>query len=639
MVSFNNCGGFKPEASLGLSVPDSGQSNIPINAKSTYDRKCQACHGDFESSTKRTRAASQIQNAVYAVPAMKFVSVSDAEIKAIASSWGGDATLGNNPDQQRFVCSDPTARGSSQRDMRRLTSHEFTNTLKDLVGATIFAKIESLARYPSDDLEKDVGEFSKLHTFQHVDSIVNVSMEVAQELMAAPTEFAKIAPACLPQELSQGIVTQACMTTFVTTYGRRVFRRPLTASEVASLIGVMTTTQADINPLPVKDKVELVLARLFQSPSLHFHMIKTTPATSANRVKVDAYTVASRISYGLTGGPPDDTLLNAARDGKLETLEGVKAQGLRLQNTAGARRQFRDMVTFWLRLNNVVSPATNALVRAGLPSDGATRNRIRTEIANETLDFAEHIVFTLNGTYEDLMTSKLSFPKSNELAKILGVTLPSPIAPVASTDGRQGLLMRPSLLLSNYERERPIYRGVVVRTRFLCDIIPPPPADADQAATDNISAVDPLSLPAREVTSITTKNTSCTVCHNLINPLGYVLGGFGPLGEKRSLERVYNPAGAEVSSFPLNTQASDLNIARPNDHASDAADVVKHMVESTKARACLVQNIFRYNRVQQESESDHCGLGIAEAAVRSGRPVKEVILETLVNEDIFWKGI
>ncbi|MFB6374337.1 MAG: DUF1592 domain-containing protein, partial [Bradymonadaceae bacterium] len=83
--------------------------------------------------------------------------------------------------------------------------------------------------------------------------------------------------------------------------------------------------------------------------------------------KLEDYAIASRLSYFLTGGPPDDELLGAAAQGKLATAPQVREQAARLLETPTARRRmyqfhaawlhFQD---FWLGRNNRKVPAEQA---------------------------------------------------------------------------------------------------------------------------------------------------------------------------------------------------------------------------------------------------------------------------------------
>lgn len=539
----------------------------------------------------------------------------------------------------KFACLDPMASGKTSTEVRRLSYNEFVNTLRDLLGANVVAAIPSLERFPSDYYTHSIAEFGKNHTFQHVDTIVNISIEAAEALVNNSTALNAVAPNCIGTGLNSNNITNTCLRQFITQFGLRALRRPLSTAQVDSYAAAFAPSDSNLAGLSTADKLKLVVARILQAPDLHFHFLESTATVSSGRVKVDPYTLASRLSYRITGSSPDSALLTAAANNQLSTLEQVQAQAQRLMGTAGARRQFRQMVSYWLKLDAVAAPAIGPTGRMGFATDGATRNKIKDEVVQELLDFAEYIVFNQNGTFDDLMNSPLSFPKTAEMAKILGVTLPNGGGPVNSVNGRRGLLTRPALLLSNLDRERVIHRGFLVRSRILCDIIPQPPANADQIAADNVASISPHLMSVRDVTAATTRNPSCIGCHSQINPLGFALGKYGQLGEFRAVESVFDQSGALTAQFTPDTRGENLNVVNYTDVAADEQGLIDLVSNSAKAKACLPQQLFRYANLRLENPSlDGCGLSLSEMAVYDRKPIKEVMLAIFSSEEIFWKG-
>ncbi len=576
-----------------------------------------------------------------AVEQMKNLAIDPALISAIAKAWGADGALTvPSPDQSIYSCKTPQSRGAGDLRLRRLSESELHHTFESLLGANPTVALPSFQRMPPDKILNDFSEFIPEHNFQHLEAIFNISSETAQFFIANPTKFANFGSSCLQQELANKAITQACLSTFISKFGRRVFRRPLSAAEGQKYLSILTSKDASLNALSVSERLQILITQMLQNPEVYFHFNTTVGQKSGNRIRLDAYTVASRLSFRLTGAPPDEQLLDAAASGQLKDLSGVRTQVERLMLLPAAKRHIREAVRYWLKLEEVAAPAEVSMTRLGLNSSSEFREQWKNEVISETLDFVEHFIFNGNGTFQDLMSSNLAFPKTAHLANFMNAQqVADQSVGSISQDGRQGLLARPAVLISNLERERPIHRGLLVRTRILCDVIPPPPPNTDQAASDNLGTRDPLSFTTRELTYHTTKSSSCVSCHSQINPIGFTLNGFGPMGELRTTEKIYKPNGDLANEFPVDSSAQFLQISSENDHVTNYDELVSLVAGSSKARACLPKIMFEFNRVRAATQNDYCALSEIEKTIREGRSLREMVIMGIANEDIFCKGL
>ncbi|MCA9543631.1 MAG: DUF1588 domain-containing protein, partial [Myxococcales bacterium] len=80
----------------------------------------------------------------------------------------------------------------------------------------------------------------------------------------------------------------------------------------------------------------------------------------------------------------------------------------------------------------------------------------------------------------------------------------------------------------------PIHRGIVVRERLLCSILPDPPPNLDTAPPP----VDP-SLSTRARFEQHTADPACYGCHRLIDDIGYAFEHFDGLGRYRERDGVH----------------------------------------------------------------------------------------------------
>src|SRR5688500_14412944 len=107
------------------------------------------------------------------------------------------------------------------RPLQRLTGAEFNNTVRDLLGDTSAPG----NRLPSET----AGDLGFLRATDTSDTTFSALVDSAEELAAnatAPTRLNKLLPCS-----SSAMPGDTCAKTFISDFGRRAFRRPLTEAE------------------------------------------------------------------------------------------------------------------------------------------------------------------------------------------------------------------------------------------------------------------------------------------------------------------------------------------------------------------------------------------------------------------------
>jgi hypothetical protein len=635
LVLFVDCSpGFETSLSQSSTGAASALSEGYLAGKTLYEQNCVACHGPLPSSAKLGRTFSQISAAIKTIPQMaKFSNLSQAQIETIAM-----ALSPSGPQVMRYVCGDATTRGITDNGLRRLTRDEILNTYTDLFGADFVAGLTSTSLIPTDVIRDSVSEFSKFHTRAHVDAVIALSLEVGQKIVENRTFLSRVAPACIGQGLDSGTVADSCVLQLVKDFGVKAIRRPLDTNRQQSYLQLFKDTSA----MDLPSRVETLISALLAAPEAQYLWSNApTPAFPGARAKVDSYTVASRLSYGIIGSMPDLELLQAAAQGTLLDSKVIQAHAARLIASSRGKQKVRGLFSYWLRLNKVPSPSALAISNLGLVNSGDTITdtiaTVKNGVVAETLDYAEYIVFDLNGTFQDLMTSEAAFPRTDDVAKIFGTSVAT-TSPVVTKDGRQGLLMRPAVLMSSTERDSPIKRGVTLRTRILCDQVNPPPPSIDGEIKDAANSFDHKEFSSRDVAAKMTGSGTCMGCHSQLNPIGFALSSFGPLGEVRNVDRSFNTDGTVAHEFPINTSVFDANIITPDDALANQLDLANTVAQSEKARACLAAYAFRTSRIRIEDTTDDCQLYETEKSLSSGLSIKDALIKNATGEDILWKG-
>jgi hypothetical protein len=532
-----------------------------------------------------------------------------------------------------YTCSNPSARGVTANGLPRLTYTQLVNTLSDVFGSDMVSGNQSLATLPLDKTEETVTEFNSHFQKDQVSALLNLSLEIAEKVVGNGTALARIAPTCL--RTLPAAVADSCVTQFVTDLGALIHRRPLTSAQASAYLAVYKS--ADLSSFTTAEKVQTVIARMIQAPEAQFLWEQSEGAITQNRAKVDAYTVANRLAFSLTDSMPDVDLRTAASKGQLATLDQVEAQADRLLKSARGKDKVKKMFRMWLRLGKIQTPTVNAATRAGVTSSDAARLAIRDASVTELFDYVSYTIFDKNGTFTDLMTSEIAFPKQADLAKLMGTAV-STGQPVGFPNGRGGLISRPAILMTGQDRESPIKRGVALRTRILCEPVPPPPPSLDGEIANVSGSFDHLAFSSREVAAKMTSTGSCVGCHSRLNTLGFALGYFGPLGEYRTSETTYNPSGQAVQTFKVETSVAGLDLVTDSDTAADHRNLADLISRSPKARGCFAAYAFKTTSLRNEVANDNCRLAEVETALSQNLPIKQALIKNIANEDIFWRG-
>jgi hypothetical protein len=398
--------------------------------------------------------------------------------------------------------------------IRRLTRTELRQTVQDLLGLDLQAE---LAKFPEDYSEaNDVFAFDNKYSLQQPSSaLVQAAKNLADTAGAAVLADANLGRRLLPCTPT-GASDEACLRSFVTTFGRRALRRPLTPAEADAYVAKFRPLAMESNDF--NKAVSLVVRAFLQDVEFLYRVEVGEPvAGTTGLAKLSGYEVASRLSYFLWGTMPDDALLDAAGAGdRLATPAAVKAAATRMLADPRARRGIAKFHGMWMGFERQPPPAP--LHDAMLAESRAILDRVIFEERRPWLD-----IFRMKETYVD-----------GALAAHYGLPRPASGSAWTSTGatGRQGILSQGAFL--GVERKHgdtsPTMRGQLIRTRLMCQSIPPPPADLmvdiDAVPKDGNCKTDRYSM---------WKKDGCKGCHVLMDPIGHGLERYDRLGAERSI--------------------------------------------------------------------------------------------------------
>jgi hypothetical protein len=203
--------------------------------------------------------------------------------------------------------------------LSRLTREELRNTLKELLGipAPGADALPTDHRGPSGFLEAGV--------VSAIDVDRQLSLVAAIGQTATPMLPALVA--CDPVARGE----DECIRGFITSFGRRAYRRPLAAAEVATLAAYYKSTRTAVAS-SFLDGARLVLQAMLLSPNFLYRWeLGPQPATAqANVIKLTAHELASRPSYFRWGSMPDAALFAAADGGRMLTAADLEREARRM---------------------------------------------------------------------------------------------------------------------------------------------------------------------------------------------------------------------------------------------------------------------------------------------------------------------
>ena len=312
-------------------------------------------------------------------------------------------------------------------------------------------------------------------------------------------------------------------------FSTRALRRPLRADD---LDVPFATTK---NRLAAGDSfIDSLLAG--------YRAILTSPAFMLRAEKpgpLDAWAVATRLSFFLENSPPDEALRAAATTGELLTDEGLRAHTERLLDGPKLDRFVAHFTDYWLNVRNInlTEPDENLYPEySGLVSESM--------VAETRAYFAELIRRNLGAMHvvdSDFLMINQRLAELYDIPGVSGSRIQKVSLPADSVRGgfiTQGSILK---LTANGTTTSPVVRGTYLLEHLLGDPPPPPPG--------SVPAIEPDVTGAKTIREQLVKHredAACASCHAKIDPPGFALEGFDVMGQYRDRYRVAAERGKGI---------------------------------------------------------------------------------------------
>jgi mono/diheme cytochrome c family protein len=360
-----------------------------------------------------------------------------------------------------------------------------------------------------------------------------------------------------------------CAQKILTNLARRAYRRPVTTGDVeAPLAFYRQSRQSGGN---FDAGIRAGVARILSSPSFLYRIERDPSGSRAGTAHpVSDVELASRLSFFLWSSIPDGRLLNLATTGRLREPGVLDAQVRRMIADKRADALVSNFAGQWLQLRNLESKVAPDLLLFPDFDDN-----IRKAFRRETELLFAHILRE-NRSALELLSADYTFV-NERLARHYGIpgVYGSRFRQVKLTDpNRHGLLGHGSILsmTSVATRTSPVVRGKFILSTFL-NTPPPPPLPNVPTLEESSKGAATAPKTVRAQLELHRKNPTCASCHRIIDPVGFALENFNPVGQWRDATADGEPidaAGVLADGSKVDGPAAlrEVILSRPNAFAT-----------------------------------------------------------------------
>jgi hypothetical protein len=501
------------------------------------------------------------------------------------STGSGGASTGSGGTGTTVVGNPPVdCDTAGPRLVRRLTASQLKNTLVAAFGGS---------NLPSTDILSD----PNVMRF-HVDADVPVVRDLDAGLLL---DYAETVAAWAVQNKAFGGLSACSSTTdkncednFIKGMWLKLAREPIGATDLKGyedLYAAETT---------FNDAATAVLMTMLQSPYLLYRRELGTGSSSKGS-QLTPYEVASELSYFLTDGPPDSTLMNAAAQAMTSNAAlKVDDHAGRLLALPAADAALKTFVDGWLEIDGL---------------------RIKTKdntVFNLTPELRDAMIQETEATFLD------AFKNGGDVGKLLTTTQKfgnnSALTSFYSSSGGTrpaGVLGQAAFLAQHAQPENssPVQRGRAIRERFLCATIPEVPKNL------NTTLAPPGTFKTnRERFEMHSADAACVGCHKLFDPVGFVFENYDGFGRYRTTDNG-NPVDATGSLKGM--PGGDVPLNGPQ-------SLIDYLSTSDQVRACVVRYMSYYAHGRDSWTGKQCNDDkVRIESAKNGNSLKSVLMGLL----------
>jgi hypothetical protein len=351
---------------------------------------------------------------------------------------------------------------------------------------------------------------------------------------------------CQPKAVSE---EQACATKIISKMARLAYRRPVTATDVSTLMGFYSDGRKQGGSAGSSGSfdagIQFALERMLVDPDFLLRVVRDPASKQAvdsrGSYALTNIEVASRLSFFLWSSIPDDSLLTLAERGQLTNPATLEKETRRmLADPRAIDALVGNFAAQWLNLRRVEEVVVDPDKYPNYDLSLLQGFRKESELfVGSTIEEDRSVV--------DLLDADYTFV-NERLARHYGIPgiYGSRFRRVSLPDHtkRGGLLGEGALLATTSypDRTSPVLRGKWLLNNIFGLPIPPPPPGVDTNLTENRAGAAPKTI--RERLEQHRKVPTCNSCHSVIDPLGFALENFDVIGGWRTIDEAGKPVDA-----------------------------------------------------------------------------------------------
>ena len=279
---------------------------------------------------------------------------------------------------------------------------------------------------------------------------------------------------------------------------------------------------------------------------------------------LDNRALASRLSFFLWNGPPDQALLDEA---SLASPSVLRRHAERLLNDPRSKRFVNALLDYWLDLRDINANAPDAELYPEYYLDDMLTESSVFETRRFFRELLEKDLPARNLVQSDFAFVNERLARHYGFPSFEGVALRR--VPVPADSPRGGLLTQASVLrvTANGTTTSPVVRGAWVMERIMGMEIPPPPSGVDAITPDTRGATT-----VREQLDKHRAVPSCGACHIKFDPVGFALESFDVGGGWQDRYRAIGEIGEPAQGIGKNGHLFEFRYAQPVDCTGELAD-------------------------------------------------------------------
>ena len=265
--------------------------------------------------------------------------------------------------------------------------------------------------------------------------------------------------------------------------------------------------------------------------------------------RLDGYAIANRLAYFLWTGPPDEVLLDLASRGRLSEPSVLRAEVDRLLADPRSRRFTESFCGQWLDLRKINATIPDPQLYGDF--DGLLLWAMPQESHLVFEDILRHDRSLVEFVDSDWSIVNKRLADHYGIAGVEGNHFRKVMLPANCRRG--GVLTQAAVLkvTADGTRTSPVLRGKWVLEKIVGRPPSPPPPDVPAIEPDIRGATT-----IREQLEKHRDNSSCAACHVHIDPPGFALESFDPIGGYREFYRA--TSGSRDKILPISFQRRPL---------------------------------------------------------------------------------